>query len=135
MTDESDDDSVDFGDYEEGVAIVVSDWRDEGLLPREAADLKFRAEVSRTGRCKCGGSLQRVPAGFAFVHRRLCYATDARSEHITKKMLERHGRVPRSRVILGSSDRWLPVVDGHYDVVPLTLEPDIEIALGHDLRA
>lgn len=99
------------------VEIIVSDWTDPVLLPREARDLRFRAEISAAGRCPCGGYLTVLPEGYAFTHKRLCRAADFRSSHITERVHKKYGRVIRSRSFFCDNPVWRSIVAGQSGTV------------------
>jgi len=86
-------------EYSLPIEIVVLDWTDLVLLPRERIHLRECAEASARGYCAaCRAAVNvRDNGSVVFEHHQVCPAGNRRSTHISKRVFEVHKRVPRSR--------------------------------------
>lgn len=106
--------------------VIVADWLDPLLLPRERLHLQLRAEADRTGRCsECRAILVVRDGKLRFPHHALCPANSRRCTHIAKRVLDRHGRVPGSRVIIGEPAVWKPILASFPNGVVLHEEDEL----------
>jgi len=100
------------------IKIVVADWEDVTvpLLPRERKHLKARGDALRYGLCAICKAVLRVENGVAtFAHHKLCPASDRRAARITRRIDEKHKRVPRQRKIAVDPALWASVTSYIYD--------------------